>query len=285
MALTLFMYHRVLPEKRPGALTTVEFERSLDYLQTHYRMLPAAEVESYIVGAPDLRGDVAALSFDDAWADNFFYASPVLEKRGLSALLAVSAGCLHDGEVRKSVPREIMYRSMDEAQAAARAGDPSTYLNRAELAAMQASGVWRIEVHGTRHELGSAGASVLSSPQNGMDEAAFRAFLAADLQNARAEVEKLTGRKHRMLFWPWGHYSAAAVETARECGFNIQFTVEKGYIRYGDRRAVLPRVGVPPRYNKFVRNCFVFRHPALAFLHGFSHRVKVDFTDLAEAAK
>ena len=150
MALTLFMYHRVLPEKCPGALTTVEFERSLDYLQTHYRMLPAAEVESFVSGGFDVRGDAAALSFDDAWADNFFYASPVLKRRGLSALLAVSAGCLHDGEVRESVPREIMYRSMDEAQAAARAGDPSTYLNRAELAAMQASGVWRIEVHGTR---------------------------------------------------------------------------------------------------------------------------------------
>ena len=88
-----------------------------------------------------------------------------------------------------------------------------------------------------------------------------------------------------MFFWPWGHYSAVAVAAARECGFDIQFTVEKGYIRNGDDRAVLPRVGVPPRYRKFVRNCFIFRHPALAFLHGFSHKVKVDFTAAAEAAK
>ena len=91
MALTLFMYHRVLPEKCPGALTVAEFERSLDYLQTHYRMLPAAEVEAYVSGGFNVRGDMAALSFDDAWADNLFYASPVLKRRGLSALLAVSA--------------------------------------------------------------------------------------------------------------------------------------------------------------------------------------------------
>lgn len=285
MALTLFMYHRVLPEKCPGALTVAEFERSLDYLRKHYRMLPAAEVEPYVTGELRERGDLAALSFDDAWADNLFHASPVLKRRGLSALLAVSAGCLHDGEERESLPREILYRSMDAAQAAARAGDCAAYLNRAELAAMQESGVWRLEVHGTRHELGSAGASLLSCPQNGMGEAEFREFLAADLDHARAEVEKLTGRRHRMLFWPWGHYSAAAVETARACGFDIQFTVEKGYIRNGDSRAVLPRVGVPPRYKKFVRNSFVFRHPLLAFLHGFSHRLKMDFSDIAEAAK
>ena len=285
MALTLFMYHRVLPEKCPGALTVAEFERSLDYLQKHYRMLSAAEVEPYITGELRIRGAAAALSFDDAWADNLFCAAPVLERRGLSALLAVSAGCLHDGAVRESLPREVLYRSMDDAQAAARAGDCSSYLNRAELAAMQASGVWRLEVHGTRHELGSAGASVLSAPQNGMGKAEFRAFLAADLDRARAELEALTGRRHRMLFWPWGHCSGLALETARECGFDLQFTVRKGYIRSGDRRPVLPRVGVPPRYRKFVRNCFTFRHPLLAFLHGLSGKIKVDFSDLAEAAK
>lgn len=276
MSLTVFMYHRVLPRRLPGALTVGEFERSLDYLERHYRMLPASEVEDFITGARSYRGNFAALSFDDGYADNLFFATPVLKRRGLTALLAVSAGPLRDGEVRSSESDAVLYRPADEACAAWRFGDCSNFLNRAELRAMQDSGVWRLELHGTRHELGSAGFSLLSCPQNGMDEAAFREFLAADLDNARRELSEITGRQHRMFFWPWGHYSRAAVAVARDRGLDIQFTVSKGTIRNGDPRAVLPRIGVSPRYKKFVRNCFVFRHPVLAVVHDIFGRVKVD---------
>ena len=276
MPLTVFMYHRVLPRRIPGALTVEEFERSLDHLERHYRMLPAAEVEDFITGARRYRGNYAALSFDDGYLDNLLFAAPVLKRRGLTALLAVSAGPLRDGEVRDSGSDDVLYRSADEACAAWRSGDCSSFLNRAELRAMQDSGVWRLEPHGTRHELGAAGFSLQSCPQNGMDEAAFREFLAADLDNAQRELSAITGRRHRMFFWPWGHYSRAAIEVARDRGLDIQFTVTKGVVRNGDARRVLPRIGVSPRYKKFVRNCFVFRHPALAVIHDLFGRVRVD---------
>ena len=279
MSLTLFMYHRVLPRSCSGAITPESFERQLDYIVAHYRMLRAEEVAGYITGELRRDGDCAALSFDDAWVDNAIYATPILKRRYLSALLAVSAGCMHDGSVRSAESDSVLYRSMSEAQAAARAGDASSYMNRAELAAMQDSGCWQLEVHGSRHELGDGGASILSYPQNGMDVSAFRKFLAADLAHARTELEKLTGRNHRMFFWPWGPYSTPAVETARACGFDLQFTVAKGVILNGDDRPVLPRLGVPPRWNKFVRNCTVFRHPLLAAGHGCFHRLKVCFDD------
>ena len=260
MALTIFMYHRVLPRKFPGALTIAEFERSLDYLERHYRMLPAAEVGDFITGARRYRGDYAALTFDDGWVDNLLFASPVLQRRGLSALLAISAGTLRDGAVRDSESDAVLYRDADAARAAWRAGDCSSYLNRAELRQMQDSGVWQLELHGTCHELGTAGVSVLSWPQNGMDEAAFCRFLSEDLENSHRELAAITGRSHRMFFWPWGHYSRVAVAVARNCGLDIQFTVEKGSIRNGDARTVLPRIGVAPRYRKFVRNCFVCQY-------------------------
>ncbi len=285
MSLTLFMYHRILPGTHPESIPVSTFRRQLDYLEKHYRILRAEEVEGYIAGTSDVRGDCAALSFDDAWVDNLLFATAVLRERGLSALLAVSAGCLHDGPVRKSVDEAVLFRSMSRAQEAARSGDASSYLNRAELAAMQESGCWRLEVHGCRHELGSGGASVLACPQNGMDGHAFMEFLAADLRQAREAVSALTGRKHRMLFWPWGHYSRPAVDMARRCGFDLQFTVEKGAIRRGDSRPVLPRVGVSPRWSKFVRNCIVFRHPLLAAAHDCFHRVRVRFDDRWEAAE
>ena len=285
MSLTLFMYHRILPVERPEALSTAVFERQLDYLDRHYRVLSAAEVEKYITGELKIAGDCAALSFDDGGADNLFYADKVLEKHGFSALMAVSAGYLHDGPVRNGEADAVLYRSMAEAQAAARNGDMSSYLSIAELEKMQSSGRWRLEVHGTRHELGDGGASVLSYPQNGRSAAEFREFLASDLENAMDKLSRITGRTHRMMFWPGGHYSTLAVETAASLGLDIQFTVAKGSIRNGDKRSILPRIGASPRWKKFTRNAFVFRHPALAFLHGFSHSLKVNFDDCAEGAR
>ena len=59
--------------------------------------------------------DLVALSFDDGWADNWLYATPVLKERKLRAVLAMSAGYLHDGEVRQSEAPEILALSMAEA--------------------------------------------------------------------------------------------------------------------------------------------------------------------------
>ena len=67
MALTLFMYHRILPEERPEALPVAVFDRQLGYLGRHYRVLQAAEVEKYVTGELKIPGDCAALSFDDAY--------------------------------------------------------------------------------------------------------------------------------------------------------------------------------------------------------------------------
>ena len=88
-----------------------------------------------------------------------------------------------------------------------------------------------------------------------------------------------------MMFWPWGHYSTLAVDAARTLGLDIQFTVAKGSIRNGDKRRILPRIGASPRWKKFTRNAFVFRHGVLEFLHGFSHSLKVDFDDRMEAPR
>ena len=285
MPLTVFMYHRILPEDRPEAISTAVFDRQLEYLGRHYRVLRAAEVEKYVAGELKIPGDCAALSFDDGWADNLFYADPVLEKHGFSALMAVSAGYLHDGPVREGEADAVLCRSMADAQTAAQHGDKSSYLSVAELEKMQDSDRWRLEVHGTRHELGDGGASVLSYPQNGLSAEEFREFLAADLGGAMEKLTRLTGRKHRMLFWPWGHYSTMAVGIAASLGLDIQFTVAKGSIRNGDDRPILPRIGASPRWKKFTRNAFVFRHRALELLHGFSHALKVNFDDRAEAVR
>ena len=276
--LTVLMYHRILPEEHPDAISAAVFDRQLDYLTRRYRMLTPDEVFLYVRGELHEKRPCAALSFDDGWLDNLLFATPVLQKYGLCAMLAVSAGYLHDGAARDRENDEILYLRNREAQQRAASGDLRSYLNRAELRIMHDSGVWSLEAHGSRHVKGVGGASVLALPQPGESREDFRQRLRRDILNSCDAVTAVAGRRPRMFFWPWGHYTAMAAETVRDSGL-IQFTVAKGSIRPNDGRTVLPRVGASPRRIKFRKNCMVFRSPLLTGIHDLFHKEKVCFDD------
>ena len=252
--LTMLMYHRILPQEHPEAVSVPMFRRQLDYLQRHYQILAPEEVPDYVHGRlRDAPRPYAALSFDDGWLDNWLFATEILKARGLRATLAMSAGYLYEGAVRKTESDEILNLRMGEAQKRAAAGDLRSYVNISELKAMQDSGVWRIEAHGTRHVKGSLGVSALAMPQDGEPAEAFREMLKEDIGGCCKKLEAITGCKPQMFFWPWGHYTADALDAVSELGL-IQFTVAKGTIQAGDNRKVLPRLGVSPRWKKFRKN-------------------------------
>ncbi len=275
--LTMLMYHRILPQEHPEAVSAPMFQRQLDYLQEHYQFLTPEKALDYICGKlGDASRPYAALSFDDGWLDNWLFATEILKARGLRATLAMSAGYLHDGAVRRTESDEILNLRMAEAQRRATSGDLRPYVNISELKAMRDSGVWRIEAHGTRHVKGSLGVSALAMPQDGESSGAFREMLKEDIGGCCGKLEAITGDRPQMFFWPWGHYTAEALDTVSEMGL-LQFTVAKGTIHAGDGRKVLPRLGVSPRWKKFRKNCFVFRHPLLAAVHDMFHTERVCF--------
>jgi len=275
--LTMLMYHRILPKKHPEAVSVELFNSQLDYLEKHYCLLTPEQALDYIEGRlEDDAKPYAALSFDDGWLDNWLFATPILKERGLRAALAMSAGYLHDAPLRRTESDAILGLSMREAQKRAAAGDLRAYVNNEELKAMRDSGAWNIEAHGTKHVLGPLGVSALAMPQSGESADAFREMLRNDVLSCCEKLENLTGNRPRMFFWPWGHYTEDALKTVAETGL-VQFTVAKGTIRRGDSRTVLPRIGVSPRWKKFRKNCFVFRHPLLAAIHDLFHTERVCF--------
>ena len=281
--LTMLMYHRILPYEHPQAISIDQFNRQLDYLEKHYCLLTPEEVLDFARGKLEKKEkNLAALSFDDGWCDNWLYATSLLKERGLRAVLAVSAGYLYDGPLRETESPEILNRSMDEAQKAAAAGDCRSYASIQELKAMEESGVWRLELHGTAHVKGAGNCSVLAVPQQGESVEEYRQRLREDIENCRSQLaEKLNCRKTEMFFWPWGHWSRPGVELVREMGL-LQFTVAKGTAQPGAFSELHPRIGVSPRWKKFRKNCFVFRHPLLAALHDLFHTEKVCFDDLVK---
>lgn len=287
MSLLVFMYHRILPEPHPEAVCTDLFRRQLDYLQSKFRVLSPEETVAYLRGGTLPSGKnarpFAALTFDDGWTDNLLYADPILKERGLSAMMAVSAGYLHDGPVRETEDPGILFRSSSEAAQSASNGDLRNYLSTPELKTMSDSGRWLLAAHGTRHFLGCRGKSILCAPQEDPAET-FEKKLREDILNCREKLDRLTGRTGRVFFWPYGHYSTRAAGIVKECGYDLQFSVYKGSCRADDPRLVLPRIGVS-RWKKFRKNCIVFRNPVLSFLRSFFSSEQVCFDDFYGGAE
>ncbi|MCB1998691.1 MAG: polysaccharide deacetylase family protein [Rhodoferax sp.] len=97
--LSVFIYHRVLPEPDPlfpGELDRQRFDMQLGWIRRWFNVMPlAAAVQRLRDGS--LPPAAAAITFDDGYADNLHHAAPVLQRHGMTATLFVATGFLEGG--------------------------------------------------------------------------------------------------------------------------------------------------------------------------------------------
>lgn len=98
-ALTVLMFHRVLPDgdprlalaERDFTLSLSGFRRVLDFVARHYRVVRLEDVQRWATGQGDLPPCPVLLTFDDGWRDTLMHAAPELQRRGLSAVLFLAS--------------------------------------------------------------------------------------------------------------------------------------------------------------------------------------------------
>lgn len=105
-ALTVLMFHRVLPADDPAlglaerefAFTLEGFRRTLDFVQRHYNVLSLDDLQASRQGRTSLPRTPLLITFDDGWRDTLIFAMPELERRNLPAVLFVPSevGTLED---------------------------------------------------------------------------------------------------------------------------------------------------------------------------------------------
>jgi peptidoglycan/xylan/chitin deacetylase (PgdA/CDA1 family) len=93
----VLMYHGVVNRLQDAeldrwCLTTQEFGHHLDFLVRAYRVVPLDEVVVALASGGPLPADAVALTFDDALANVFMNARPLLRERGLPYTVAVPMG-------------------------------------------------------------------------------------------------------------------------------------------------------------------------------------------------
>lgn len=94
-ALTVLMFHRVLPDEdarlvlaeRDFTMTLSGFQRTLDFVAKHYQVVRLQDVQRWASGQGELPPCPVLLTFDDGWRDTLVHAAPELQRRHWSAVL------------------------------------------------------------------------------------------------------------------------------------------------------------------------------------------------------
>jgi peptidoglycan/xylan/chitin deacetylase (PgdA/CDA1 family) len=145
-----------LPSETKLGVSAAVFEKQIAYLKdSGYIFMDSKLLSEWFAGGVDYSQKYVLLTFDDAWADNLFFASPILEKFSARAILAVCSSLVNrDSEQRRDASAFKIEDDRESLGKAVRGEDKSQFLSWEELLKMKNSGLWDIQSHGSTH-LGS----------------------------------------------------------------------------------------------------------------------------------
>lgn len=278
----VLLYHRVVKDdcdplvrRLLGAITQTSFRRQLEYLDKHYRVVTLQEMINDI----DHPHKLAAVTFDDGYADNLYNALPVLEARRMPATIFVVTGFVGSSRrawwnqlariMIKNGPntlrfetdngvREFPFRGSYDRQmsSAARWLESLSEPRRNALFAdefrhdedrfLDPDEMKQLEQRGVKIEAHTVNHPRLSSLSAGE--------VAKELTECKSMLEQWLGSPVRYMAYPFGRSGDLNEETkeaARRAGFEAAFTADDGLIHAGIDRYAIPRIGTREHFYRF----------------------------------
>lgn len=289
--LSIFIFHRVLPERDPlfpVEVTRSEFDSICGWLRAWCRVLPLEQAAKALRDGT-LPAGAVSITFDDGYADNHDHALPVLQKHGLTATFFIASGFLDGGrmwndsviESIRSTPvdsldlRDTVAQSLGVLQLATmtdrrisveRVLAAIKYLPQVDRDAWVTSVARKAGVH-LPDDLMMSGDQVRAMHLAGMEIGAHtvthpilrglsQAQVRAEVAGSKVALEELIDSEIDLFAYPNGRpgvdYDAATVDAVREIGFKVAVSTAWGAAR---READLLQL---PRYTPWERSATRF---------------------------
>jgi peptidoglycan/xylan/chitin deacetylase (PgdA/CDA1 family) len=258
------MYHYVRPENSDGVtgLTPEAFSRQLDLIGERYRIVTVEEFTE----THDGQSGMALITFDDAVADQYVYAFPILEDHAVPAVVFApmrpysnesdrwsTQHLLHAlaehfgwseferrvdalvGEIK--IDEESMNRLYDSEVPAKRRlkyllafvlDQANVRIMLAEINSTEGLRAedWFMSAEQLR-EMQSAGHGIGG---HGFDHAAYDTLMpkqqAADMHRAQVTMTEVCGAMARSLAYPYGRWTPTTEAIARGCGYTYCFDTD-----------------------------------------------------------
>jgi peptidoglycan/xylan/chitin deacetylase (PgdA/CDA1 family) len=211
-------YHSIHPSNSFASATPDAFGLHLDWLVAHCDVVALEQIEP--AARPTHRPRPAvAITFDDGYVDNYEFAFPLLEQRGLRATFFLTAGFLEKDP--RVITRVGMLRRGHHGEVRP--------LEWAHVRAMHAAGM-EIGAHTYSHP----NLALLSRP------AAYE-----ELRLSKEILEQRVGEPIRSMAYPFGkparHFTPETVTVARELGYERACAVLFRAVRPSDSELAIPR--------------------------------------------
>lgn len=273
-ALTVLMFHRVLPADDPDfelaqrefTFTLEGFRHTLDFVQRHYNVVSLEQLHSFGQGRVAMPKTPLLITFDDGWRDTLLYAAPELRYRKLPAVLFVPSEVVELESARWW--QDALVGALREPGASARLCDalgvgdvpPGQVMHAltARLGAMPAPEreAWleryapdaapRVKRRQmvSMDELRSLEGGMLAVGGHGQTHSPLPLVgdPAAELQASRRLLD-LLGQAILSMSFPHGAWSAALVTEAQGAGFEWIFTSETTLLDVSHRPEQPRRIG------------------------------------------
>lgn len=191
---TVIVYHAVgeRPREfdRKGLfISQRQFEFQMDFLARQRTVVPLSQI---LAPGDDGRRRRVAITFDDGFRNVLTEAVPVLRRYALPAAVFVPTKWLDTPSGSDASAGAIETLTIDDLRELDRLG----------------------------YEIGSHSHSHLDCSR------AAREQVVADLTESVTQLTAAVGRAPRYLAWPFGRYSAAALEAAAQVGFELAFATD-----------------------------------------------------------
>lgn len=210
--LPIVMYHHI-SEKSSAAgdyvITPAELENDLAYLKAQgYQTITAGALLDAVQNQKPLPPKCIMLTFDDGFESNLVYAGPLLEKYGMTAVIAVVGS--YSDRYSETPDHNLNY----------------SHVTWEQVKEMHQSGLWEIANHTYNlHEITGARRGAMKSP-NESDEA-YKKVLTEDVSLTNARILEATNEMPLVFAYPYGFISDASVPVLKEMGFPITFGVSE----------------------------------------------------------
>jgi len=212
-------YHSVHPSKRIASATPEQFEEHLVWLKANTRVVAFRDILNYASHISDVEVPIAAITFDDGYADNYEYAFPLLKKYEVHATFFLTVGLL------EKIPT-VLNRFMALWSASYSDIVP---LDWEQVLEMRRAGM-------------DFGAHTFSHP-NLLRLSPGEAY--QELRNSKEFLEEKLGEKVVLLAYPFGkprrHFSCTTMEIAAEVGYKAAAAIAYRSVAVTDHPLSIPR--------------------------------------------
>ena len=252
-------YHNVEdtnPDQAFDGTTTKRLVEQLAWLKHEgYQAVTIDQILAARAGKKALPEKSYLLTFDDGYESFYTRVYPILKAFNTPAVLAVVDSWLDDGKDKKGKKSSTMHHTGDslndqKVMYGSVLMPRSFFLTWKQIREMSKSGLVEIASHTDSLHLGILGnpqgntePSALTArfdPKSGTYEttAAFEKRIADDMAHSSAKITKETGKKPRVMVWPYGAYSGYGMAIANKHGMPITLTLDDGAASVNNLNAV-----------------------------------------------